>query len=52
MIFGIDDLPAFLDGFVIDDDVATEELLPRWGRPRVEKRWYTARMAVARVTSG
>jgi methyltransferase (TIGR00027 family) len=53
MIFGVDDLPAFLasEGFTVDDDVATEELLPRYGWPRVEKRWYTGRMVSARPRS-
>jgi methyltransferase (TIGR00027 family) len=50
MIFGFDDLSAQLaeHGLAVIEDVATEELLPRYGFPPAGERWYSGRMAAAR----
>jgi methyltransferase (TIGR00027 family) len=50
LICGFDDLSAALGahGLEVVENVATEDLLPRYGFPRADKRWYAGRMAAAR----
>jgi len=50
MIFGFDDLAAALaaHGLEVVEDVATEDLLARYGLPPATERWYAGRMAAAR----
>jgi methyltransferase (TIGR00027 family) len=50
MIFGFDDVGERLaaHGLALLEDVATEDLLGRYGLPPAEQRWYAGRMAAAR----
>jgi methyltransferase (TIGR00027 family) len=53
MISGFSDLAAELGarGLAVVEDVATEDLRPRYGLPPATERWYAGRMAAARRAS-